>query len=424
MLPLLVFGSLVLFMVVGIPCAFGILLSSLTYLLTSGLSLSIVAQRVCAGMNTFVLLAIPLFTCTGYLMEETSLSRRLTDMVACYVGKIRGSAGIVTIVSCAIFAALTGSGPATVAAIGAIMIPSLIRSGYKDYQAAGIVAAGGGLGPIIPPSTLMIVYGATMGVSVSKMFVGGVIPGIVIVIAWCILNGVLAKKWDIPVSGDTYTAQDKMRITLRAIPALVLPVMILGGIYGGIVTPTEAAVLSTVYGCAYGLISKELDMKRLWKVFYKTGVASASVIFVISTASVFSWVLSRTNLPAIVGNAVVSVIDNKYLYMLVFVLLLYVVGCLMDGIPSVLILSPILSPIAVQFGWDPLHVGCLFCICMCVGFTTPPFGINLFTAVSTTGVPYEKVLKGSLPYTICIMIVVLIYAFCPWMSTIFANAVM
>ena len=266
---LIIFGSLLIGMFMGLPVCFALLAACLIYLIPSGIPLTIVPQTMIAGMNSFVLLAIPLFTMTGYLMEQTSLSRRLVDFVEALFCRSRGSMGVVTIVTCAIFAALTGSGPATVAAIGAIMMPALTRANYPKSTSAGMIAAGGALGPIIPPSANMVVYGAAMGLSVSKMFIGGVLPGIMMAIALC----------------------------------------------------------------------------------------------------------------------------------------------LMDTIPSILILAPILVPVGVQLGCNELHLGVLFCITLTVGFITPPFGINLFTAVSTTGESYTSVVKGVIPFMIVMIICVLICAF-------------
>ena len=386
---LIIFGSLLIGMFMGLPVCFALLAACLIYLIPSGIPLTIVPQTMIAGMNSFVLLAIPLFTMTGYLMEQTSLSRRLVDFVEALFCRSRGSMGVVTIVTCAIFAALTGSGPATVAAIGAIMMPALTRANYPKSTSAGMIAAGGALGPIIPPSANMVVYGAAMGLSVSKMFIGGVLPGIMMAIALCLVNVYLAAKYKFAKSDVRYPKKEVLRRTARAIPTLVLPVIILGGIYGGLVTPTEAAVLSVLYALIYGFATKEIKVKVLWTVLSKTVLTSAVVTF----------------------EAIMEVIPNKWVYLAVLMALLFLVGCLMDTIPSILILAPILVPVGVQLGCNELHLGVLFCITLTVGFITPPFGINLFTAVSTTGESYTSVVKGVIPFMIVMIICVLICAF-------------
>lgn len=328
----ILFGTLLVFMLLGVPVCFAILIACVAYLAPNGVALTIVSQQLVTGMNSFVLLAVPLFTLTGYLMEQTSLSNRLVEFVECLCGGVRGSMGAVTIVTCAIFAALTGSGPATVAAIGAIMMPALDRAGYPRSTSAGMVAAGGALGPIIPPSANMVVYGATMGLSVSKMFIGGVIPGLLIAVCLCLVNAVIARKHHFSKSDVRYSGREILRRTLRAIPTLVLPVIILGGIYGGIVTPTEAAVLSVVYATIYGLATRELKLKVIWTALNKTVLTSATVAFIIAVATVFGWILQKTRLPAIIGAAIMSVIPNKWLYLAILMLTLFIVGCLMDTI--------------------------------------------------------------------------------------------
>ncbi len=415
------FGGLLIFMLLSLPVCFSILAACLAYIIPAGVPLTIVSQRLIAGMNSFVLLAIPLFTLTGYIMEQTSLSVRLVEFVECLCGRVRGGLGTVTIVTCAIFAALTGSGPATVAAIGAIMLPGLLKSGYTRSTSAGMIAAGGALGPIIPPSINMVVYGATMGLSVSKMFIGGVMPGLMIALGLIVVNIFLSFRHDFAKENTRYTAKDILRRTFRALPTLVLPVIILGGIYGGIVTPTEAAVLSVVYATVYGFATRELTPKAAWSAFNKTVFTSSTVVFIIAAANLFGWILSKTRLPAVIGAAIMSIIPNQLAYITVLMILLFVVGCLMDTIPSILILAPILVPVGVEFGMDELHLGVLFCITLTVGFVTPPFGINLFTAVSTTGEPYSSVVKGVIPFMIVMMVCVTVCAYVPQIITFLPN---
>lgn len=414
---IILFGTMLIFIIFGIPVCFAILIACLSYLIPNKVTLTIVAQQLVTGMNSFVLLAVPLFALTGYLMEKTTLSVRLVEFVECLCGRVRGSMGAVTIVTCAIFAALTGSGPATVAAIGAIMMPGLVRAGYSKSLSAGMIASGGALGPIIPPSANMVVYGATMGLSVSQMFIGGVIPGLFIAACLCIVNAVLARKYNFAKSDVHYPPAEVFRRTLRAIPTLVMPVIILGGIYGGIVTPTEAAVISVVYALIYGLITRELTFSSIAEAFYKTVITSATVAFIIGVATVFGWILTKTRLPAVMGASIISVINDPWIYVAVLMLILFIVGCLMETIASILILAPILVPVGIELGLNELHLGVLFCITLTVGFITPPFGINLFTAASTTGESYSSVLRGAVPFMIVMVLCVLICAFVPQMIT-------
>lgn len=411
---ILLFVILFVLMAVGVPIAFCIELSGAGFLAITGMKpLILVAQRMMVGMDSFPLLAVPLFICTGYMMESTSMSSRLVDCVEAFFGHIRGSMGIVTIISCTIFAALTGSGPATVAAIGAIMLPALVKSGYPRHTAAGVIASGGALGPIIPPSVAMIVYGSTMNLSITKMFMGSVIPGLFMATLLIATNMLVIRKFHTGASERKYSFAEKMKKTSRAVGTLLLPIIVLGGIYGGIFTPTEAAVVSTVYSIFLGLFMGELKLRTLVKVMERTIETSSTVVMILGASGLFAWLLTVTQVPTQVTEAVITVVSSKYIYLLLLTGLLFLVGTLMETLVSIVILAPIVVPIGLKLGVDPLHLGCLFCINLIVGFVTPPFGINLYTAVSTTRVSYPDVVKGTLPFMLTLMIGVVFITFIP-----------
>jgi len=365
------------------------------------------------GMDSFVLLAVPLFTLAGYLMEQGGLSRRLVDIVEKIFGRFLGASGTVTIVCCAIFAALTGSGPATVAAIGAVMLPALDKSGYPKRTAAGMLAAGGALGPIIPPSITMIVYGSTMSLSIPAMFLGGVIPGILIAILFIVVNIILAKRYGIKPNEEKYKLKDIAISLYKSIAILMLPVIVLGGIYGGIFTPTEAATICVIYSIILGFAYRELTVKKLLEAMKKTVVTSSTVAVLLGVASVFGWILASAKIPNMLAEALIPILGNKYTYTFVLMMILFVVGCLMDSLTSIIILAPILVPIGLQLGMDPLHLGVLFCINLVIGFITPPFGLNLFTAVSVTGTGFVDVVRGVLPFLIAAILAVFVLAYVP-----------
>lgn len=410
----LLFGPFLLLIILGVPIAFSIGLSGSLFLaVTEMRPLILVAQRLTVGMDSFALLAIPLFTLAGYLMEEGGLSKRLVNWAQAMFGWFPGSMGTITVICCAIFAALTGSGPATVAAIGAIMFPAMISSGYSKRTAAGILAAGGVLGPIIPPSISMIVYGSTMNVPVPDMFLAGIIPGILIATAFIILNTVQAVKNKIKRDETKYTVKERLLLTWKALGVLMLPVIVLGGIYGGIFTPTEAAAISVVYSISLGLIYRELTIRKLISTMKKTIETSAMVVFIVGISNLLGWILAAAKIPAMIATAVIPMFANKYIYMLVLMLLLLIVGCLMEILAAILVLAPILVPIGIQMGWDPLHLGVIFCVNLIIGYITPPFGVNLFTASSTTGVPFAELIKGVFPYIVVAIAMVLLLAFVP-----------
>ena len=419
---LLLIVTLLVLVLIGCPIVFCIVLSSSLYLVVTDLrTLSVVAQRAVVGMDSFVMLAVPLFTLAGYLMEQAGLSKRLTDWVSKICGRVTGATGMITIICCAIFAALTGSGPATVAAIGAIMIPALKEAGYSENASAGMLAAGGALGPIIPPSVAMIVYGSTMGVSIPDMFMGGVVPGIIIAFLFCVVNYFVAKKENVKKPTETYTFKEIAVATWKALPVIAMPIIVLGGIYAGIFTPTEAATVCVLYSLILGVCYRTITVKILIETLKKTIISSASIALIIGISSVFGLTLAAAKIPAMVAEALVPILGTQFTYMLVLMLFLFAVGCLMECLAAIVILAPILGPIGLNLGCDPLHLGVIFCINLVVGFVTPPFGVNLFTAVSTTGTPYAKVVKGVLPYLIVAMVAVMVFAFVPGIITWLPN---
>ena len=410
----LLFGAMLIMIVLGVPIAFAIGLSGAFFLaVTEMRPLILVAQRLGVGMDSFALLAIPLFTMAGYLMEQGGLSQRLVDWTKRIFGWFPGSMGTITIVCCTIFAALTGSGPATVAAIGAIMIPAMVNSGYPKRNAAGLLAAGGALGPIIPPSITMIVYGTTMGVPVPDMFLAGIIPGLLLAFGFIITNTIFAIKAGIKPDKEKYSPKELLTYTWKALGVLSLPVVILGGIYGGIFTPTEAASVAVLYSAILGVVYKELNMTKFITALKKTIQTSAMVVFIVGMSGILSWVLAAAKIPTTIAESITPFLTNKYIFMLLLMLLLFVVGCLMEILASIVVLAPILIPIGVSLGWEPLHLGVIFCINLIIGYITPPFGVNLFTATSTANVPFADVVKGVWPYIIAAVAIVMLLAFVP-----------
>ena len=403
----------------GMPIAFSIITTVAGYLIvTDARPLILVAQRCYAGLDSVACLAVPLFTLAGYLMEKRGISKRLVDWVGMLLGGIRGSLGIVAVVTCTIFAALTGSGPATVCAIGGILYLPMVQSGYPEKMANGLIAAGGSLGPIIPPSIAMIVYASTMGTSITKMFAGALIPGLVISLTLCVTVYFQARKYNIPVRKEKHAFKEFLKATVNAFGVLLIPVVVLGGIYGGFVTTTEAAALACVMSLILGFLYKELNLKSLLHCLAQTVETSAMVMFIMGAAAGFTWLLNATQLPAKLVSAIVPLINgSQFLYLLALFLILLLVGALMDTLTSVVILAPILIPIGTNLGLDPLHLGVVFCVNLIVGFITPPYGINLFTVCSVTKTPFNDVVKGVLPYVVVELLCVLLFTFCPFFTT-------
>ncbi len=417
----LVFLVLFGLMLIGVPVAFSILSAGMTYLVLTGVRSLVVTQRLVYGLNSFTLLAVPLFILVGNLMDFGGISRRLTDWAKSLLGWMPGGLGIVTVFSCAIFAALTGSGPATVAAIGSIMLPSMVKAGYSRETSAGLVASAGALGPIIPPSIPMIIYGVTMNLSIPAMFVGGVVPGLVIALVLSAVNVVFALRNPEVLKYSRQTKFDlgeSLRLFWKALGALGLPVLILGGIYGGIFTPTESAAIGVVYALILGFALKELKVKDLPKILINSLKTSTMVNFIIAAASLFSWVISRSQIGGVISSAFISLVGgSQVVYLLVLIVVLLFVGCIMDNVAATLILAPILIPVGIQLGCNQLHLGLLFCICLVIGFVTPPFGYNLFTAISISGLNFKQIVKGALPFLLTEIALLFVFAFVPGLCT-------
>ena len=409
------------FMLLGVPVAFAIMSSGMAYLVSTGTSFLVVAQRLIYGLNSFTLLAVPLFILVGNLMDYGGISKRLTDWAKSLLGWLPGGLGIVTVFSCAIFAALTGSGPATVAAIGSIMLPSMKKAGYSEDSSAGLVAAAGALGPIIPPSIPMIIYGVTMNLSIPAMFVAGITPGLVIAIALSFVNIIFAYRNPevLKHAHDMkFDFKHSLKMFWKALGALGLPVLILGGIYGGVFTPTESAAVGIVYALIVGFALKELKVKDLPRILISSLKTSTMVNFIIAAASLFSWVISKSQVGVAISNGFISLVGgNQSMYLFVLVVILLVVGCLMDNVAATLILAPILIPVGVSLGCNQLHIGMLFCICLVVGFVTPPFGYNLFTAVSISGLNFKRIVKGTIPFLLTEIVLLFVFAYVPGIIT-------
>jgi len=419
----LLFGVLLLFIIIGIPVCFCIAYSGIAFLAFTDMKpMILIAQRALNGMDSYTLLAIPLFTLAGYIMDKGGLSKRLVDFLEKSCFWIPGGMGTITVLCCAVFAALTGSGPATVAGIGAIMYPAMTREGYREDTAAGLLACGGALGPVIPPSICMIVYGTTMSVSVPAMFMGALVPGIVMAILLIITNMIVCRRQKVQRIKKQYTVKEILQALSHAWGVLLLPIVVLGGIYGGIFTPTEAAAICVAFAVVLSICFRELTLKNFIDALIKTVETSAMVIIIVGMSAILSWLLSATGIPAQIASAVIPYLGNKYVYIVVLLIILFLIGCLMETVASMLILAPILVPIGLAFGMSDLHLAVLFCIALVVGMVTPPFGLNLFTACATTGQTFMQVVKGMIPFLIALFVAVILVAFIPELTLLLPRA--
>ena len=357
-----------LFLILGVPIAFSLGLSSLGALLIGDGSLAVVASRLYSAADSFSLMAIPFFVLAGCIMEKGKLSRRLIDFAMELVGPLKGGLGYVTVVTSMFFSAISGSGPATTAAIGSITIPAMEENGYDKKFATALQATSGAMGPIIPPSIVFIQYGVATGTSIGALFIAGIVPGLLIGAALIIMNGIISHKKGYGGSNKKYSVIRIWKSFKNAALVILMPVIILGGIYGAIFTPTEAAIVACVYGLILAcVIYRELSLKDIKDVFVSSCKTTSMIMLVITCASLFGWILSSERIPERIAASVLAVTSDKFTLLIAINILLLIVGCLLDQGSATIILAPILTPIAVAVGVDPIHFGALMVTNLCLG---------------------------------------------------------
>ncbi len=414
---LVLFILLMALFLINVPIAVALgLASTLVFFLDGNVSLIVIIQRMFNSVDSFPLMAIPFFILAGKLMESGGISRRLIHLANVIFGRVKGGLGIVSIVACAFFAAISGSAAATTAAVGALMIPAMVNKGYDKSFATAIQAAGGTIGIMIPPSVPLVLYGVAAGVSVSELFIAGIVPGLFVMVSLILLVYLISLKEGYG-GGEKFGFKDFVKAFLDAFLALMMPVIILGGIYGGIFTPTEAAVVAVVYGLFVGIfIYREIKLADLAKIFSSSVVVTAVIMFIIAGASVFGYYLTRQRIPAELTELMLSVTDNWIIALLIINLLLLICGVFLETSAAIIILTPILVPIASALGIDLVHFGIIMIVNLGIGFITPPVGVNLFVAANIAGTKFESLLKAIVPFVLIMIVDVLIISFIPGIS--------
>lgn len=409
MVMLALFGGLALFLILNVPVGIGIGFASLLSIqFTRGLSPSYIPQALFTGCDSFPIMAIPLFILAGELMGAGGVSKRILNVCNVFFGKVTGGLAIVTVIVCMFFAAVSGSGPATVAAVGSMVVPTMLEKGYSKKFTLALVACAGSIGVIIPPSIPMVIYGVSTSTSISSLFLAGFFPGFLIGGALMTFCYFYCKKQGWKGDETVYTTKEKLAAVWDAKWALINPVIILGGIYAGIFTPTEAAGVAAVYAFVCGVfIHRELDFKGLFATVGNACSTTATTMIILGCATAFTKVLTIEQIPNMITNAIINATDNKYLILLLINILLLFVGCFMDTTPAIMVLAPILLPVATSIGMNPVHFGLLMVVNLAIGFITPPLGINLFVAARVGEEPLETVTKGIIPF-IAVMIVCLL----------------
>ena len=383
------------------------------------------AQAMITSADSFPLMAIPFFMLVGTLMEKTGIARRLVDIASILTGDTPGGLGMAAIVASMFFAAISGSGPATAAAIGGIMLSAMIEQRYSRSYSVGIVSGASIIGPIIPPSIPMIMYGVTVGVSVTKMFTAGFIPGFMLGGGLCLYNYFVSKKRGYRGNTVTMTRKEKINTFKGAIPAILMPVIVLGGIYGGIFTPTECSVVGVVYTLLVGkFVYHELTLKKLKESLVEAAITSATIMIIFGPATTFGRLLTIGKIPTMVTDAMLSFSTNKYVIMLIINVLLLIIGMFIDTNSSIVLFAPLFVPILTSLGYDIYYVGVIMVVNLCIGMLTPPLGANLFVAMRIGNISLEEALKEAMPVIGVEILILAVMILCPWLITFLPNLLM
>ena len=413
---ILIFAILLGLIAINVPVVFALGLAALAAVLFSGdLPLTVIPQRILVGLDSFPLLAAPLFILAGEIMSSGAMSDRLVKFASALFGHFRGSLAMITIMASLLFASVSGSATADTAAIGSVLIPAMIRKGYNAGFATSLQACAGTIGPIIPPSVVMIIYAWIANVSVADLFLGGIAPGILMAVALMVMSHIHARD-----GGEAYEGNERastaeaLRAGWAALPALGMPVLIIGGFRFGAFTATEAAAIAVVYALAIEMILyRDIRVSELPRIFIAAATRSTVVMMVVAMATLLGWMITYSGLPDQVVGLLEPIAPNKYVLLLWLLLLFLVIGTFMEAYAAIILMVPILLPVVLQYGIDPLHFGVMITVNLCVGMVTPPLGVTLFVACGISGQPMSGVLKPLLPMLASMLVVLLIVTFVP-----------
>ncbi len=422
MIFLIMMVAFIVLVFVGVPVSFSIGISTLIAVLSSNMPLAFMSQLAFTGLDSYTYIAIPMFILAGYLMETGGLSKRLLNFASSLVGNIFGGLGIINVLACTFFAAISGSAPGTVAAIGAMTIPEMVENGYDRDFCASLTASSGSLGVLIPPSIPMILYCIAGEVSIGDMFMAGFLPGFLVAFALIIVTYFISKKNGYRSNNGEFSMH-KVWLTFKdAFWALMAPVIILGGIYSGLFTATEAAVVVVLYSIIIGFfVTHELKLKDLPDIFYKTAVTAGTTVFILAFAISFSRYLTINQIPKIIGEAILAISDNKNVILILFSTMVLLTGTFLETASIILIYTPLFLPPLLAMGISPLQFGVVLTVGTMLGMMTPPVGINLFVAQGVSGASMSKMTQKVLPFLAAMFFVQILLVFIPGISTFLPN---
>lgn len=410
---LLLFGLFFVLMLFGVPIALAIGASTMVALSQSGVPLMVVTQQMFQGINSFALVAIPMFILAGDLMAQGKVSERLVNFADSLFGFLRGGLSLVSVMAGMFFAAISGSGAATTAAVGSSLVPELRKKGYDPASAASLIAASGTLGVVIPPSVPMIIYAVIAQQSVTELFLNGFLPGLAMGLGLMAIAIVQAYKRNYP-KGTPLSLTTIWRTLKSASWGLMTPVIILGGIFSGIFTPSEAAVIAVNYALIVSLfVYRDLKLADVYRILIRSAITTSVIMLVIATSAVLSWTLSSWQVPTAIAESVLSLSTNTYIIMLLVVGIILLTGVFLETASALIILTPVLLPLVLQLGIDPIHFGLIIVVGLSIGMITPPVAINLYVASSITQLPLERITRAIIPYLLGLIAVLLLIVYVP-----------
>ena len=407
--------AFVILLALGIPVAFSMAVGTIAGFFVLDIPLETIAQKMMSGIEPFPFVAIPLFILAGSLMETGGISRRLVALATAVVGHIRGGLGVVVVVSELLFSGISGSSVADASAIGSILIPSLVKAGYPPERAAAIVAAASGMGILIPPCLVMVILGAMSGLSISALFMAGFLPGILMALALIVVIHIQARRGTLPGSHGAFS-WPRFRVALReSILPLGMPIVLFGGILGGVATATEAAVLAVIYALALDLLFyREMKWRDIKRILVQTGITTGAVSMLAGVASAMSWVFATLGIPAAIAGALQEFTTSPYLLLALVAISLIIFASILDGLPALIIFFPIFSATMAKYGVDPLHFGLLSVAALGIGLILPPVGLLLVVVCQIGGVSLSAVTRPMMPYIGILVLMLLVIAFVPW----------
>ena len=416
---LIFFYLLLVLIALGVPIVFSLIFAPMVgvWLTDKTVFLSMMPQRIFGGINQFPLLAIPMFILAGEIMNHGGITLRLVNFAKTLVGHLRGGLAHVNIVSSMLFAGLSGSAVADTSALGSILIPAMEKDGYTRRFAAAVTAASSVIGPVIPPSIIMVVYAYIMGVSVGGLFAAGFVPGLMMGIGLMLVNSFIAKKRNYPRAERRASIGEVSTSFGSAFLPLLTPFIILGGIISGVFTPTEAAAAAVAYALMLSLlVTRTLPIREIPAMLYRSGLASASILLVIGAATVFGWVTSLSGVPNAITGLLTSISDNPYIVLFCVNILLFIAGMFFDAGPAILILGPLLGPTMQALEIEPLHFAIIMCVNLTVGLATPPMGLVLFVASTLTRLSVLNIVKDMWPFLLVHVVVIFLITYLPFLT--------